>query len=102
VLDLQTLIDFVESEIVQIDMLFKKSNLPDFVDIKLVNKLIIKIRKKKYMVYKIILLSIVVFLVSSFTLFRKLSDKRIDKEDSKRINSIYQELVISMQIIQNL
>jgi hypothetical protein len=41
-LDLQTLIDFVESEIVQIDMLFKKSNLPDFVDIKLVNKLIIK------------------------------------------------------------
>jgi hypothetical protein len=34
-LDLQTLIDFVESEIVQIDMLFKKSNLPDFVDINL-------------------------------------------------------------------
>jgi hypothetical protein len=47
-LDLQTLIDFVESEIVQIDMLFKKSNLPDFVDIKLVNKLIIKIRKEIY------------------------------------------------------
>jgi hypothetical protein len=44
------------------------------------------------MVYKIILLSIVVFLVSSFTLFRKLSDKRIDKEDSKRINSIYQDI----------
>jgi hypothetical protein len=63
------LIDFVESEIVQIDMLFKKSNLPDFVDIKLVNKLIIK--EKKYMVYKIILLSIVVFFLGFFvsTLF---------------------------------
>jgi hypothetical protein len=45
-LDLQTLIDFVESEIVQIDMLFKKSK-PDFVDINLV-KLIIKIRKEIY------------------------------------------------------
>jgi hypothetical protein len=57
------------------------------------------------MVYKIILLSIVVFFLGFFvsTLFEKISDKRIDKEDSKRINSIYQEiLVISMQIIQNL
>jgi hypothetical protein len=28
--------------------IYKKSNLPDFVDIKLVNKLIIKIRKEIY------------------------------------------------------
>jgi hypothetical protein len=43
------------------------------------------------------------FLVSSFLLCLKLSDKRIDKEDSKRINSIYQKYwLISMQIIQNL
>ena len=47
-LDLQTLINFIEGEIIEIDMLFKKSNLPNFVDIKLVNKLIIKIRKEVY------------------------------------------------------
>jgi hypothetical protein len=29
-------------------------------------------------------------------LFRKLSDKRIDKEDSKRINSIYQEILVNI------
>jgi hypothetical protein len=50
------------------------------------------------MVYKIILLSIVVFFLGFFvsTLFRKLSDKRIDKEDSKRINSIYQEILVNI------
>jgi hypothetical protein len=49
------------------------------------------------MVYKIILLSIVVFFLGFFvSLFRKLSDKRIDKEDSKRINSIYQEILVNI------
>jgi hypothetical protein len=50
------------------------------------------------MVYKIILLSIVVFFVGFFisTLLRRLSDRRIDKEDSKRINSIYQEILVNI------
>jgi septation ring formation regulator EzrA len=48
------------------------------------------------MVYKIILLSIVVFFLGFFvsTLFRKLSDKRIDKEDSKKLIQIYQRNVV--------
>lgn len=46
--DLQTLIDHVESEIIEIDNLFKESNLPDKVDEKLINSLIIKIRKDVY------------------------------------------------------
>jgi predicted nucleotidyltransferase len=49
-IDLQTLIDGVESEIIEIDNLFNSSNLPDFVDNNFVNNLIIKIRK---LVYKI-------------------------------------------------
>ena len=47
-LDLQTLIDYVESEIVIVDKLFKESNLPDGVDQNLINNLIVKIRKKIY------------------------------------------------------
>lgn len=47
-LDLQTLIDYVESEIVIVDRLFKESNLPDEVDKNLINNLLIKIRKTIY------------------------------------------------------
>jgi hypothetical protein len=46
--DLQTLIDEVESEIVEIDKLFEESDLPDSVDQKFVDKLLIKIRKSIY------------------------------------------------------
>ena len=46
--DLQTLIDHVESEIAEITNLFKESNLPDRVDENLINSLIIKIRKDIY------------------------------------------------------
>ena len=46
--NLQTLIDGVESEIIEIDNLFNSSNLPDFVDNNFVNNLIIKIRKLVY------------------------------------------------------
>ena len=42
--DLQTLIDRAENDIVEIDELFKNSNLPDSVDVNLVNDLLIKIR----------------------------------------------------------
>jgi hypothetical protein len=47
-IDLQTLIDEVEKEIVEIDELFANSNLPDSVDQKFVNNLLIKIRKNIY------------------------------------------------------
>lgn len=47
-IDLQTLIDSVESEIVEIDKLFKQSNLPDSVDNNFINELIIKIRRNIY------------------------------------------------------
>ena len=47
-IDLQTLIDQVEAEIVEIDELFANSNLPDKVDESFVNKLLIKIRKNIY------------------------------------------------------
>jgi hypothetical protein len=47
-IDLQTLIDQVEKEIVEIDELFRESNLPDSVDEKFVNNLLIKIRKYIY------------------------------------------------------
>ena len=47
-IDLQTLIDEVEKEIVEIDELFANSNLPDSVDQKFVNDLLIKIRKNIY------------------------------------------------------
>lgn len=46
--DLQTLINDVESEIVEIDKLFKSSSLPDSVDTNFINELIIEIRKKIY------------------------------------------------------
>lgn len=47
-IDLQTLIDQVESEIIEIDELFASSNLPDKVDESFVNELLIKIRKNIY------------------------------------------------------
>ena len=47
-IDLQTLIDQVEKEIVEIDELFNNSNLPDSVNEKFVNNLLIKIRKNIY------------------------------------------------------
>jgi predicted nucleotidyltransferase len=47
-IDLQTLIDEVEKEIVEIDELFANSNLPDKVDKDFVNHLLIKIRKNIY------------------------------------------------------
>jgi hypothetical protein len=46
--DLQTLINHVEKEIIEIDKLFKNSNLPNSVDEKFINELIIKIRKSVY------------------------------------------------------
>ena len=46
--DLQTLIDKVEREIIEIDKLFEESNLPDMVDNKLIHNLIVKIRKEIY------------------------------------------------------
>jgi predicted nucleotidyltransferase len=47
-IDLQTLIDQVETEIVEIDELFVNSNLPDKVEEKFVDELLIKIRKSIY------------------------------------------------------
>jgi len=47
-IDLETLIDEVEKEIVEIDELFANSNLPDKVDKDFVNDLLIKIRKSIY------------------------------------------------------
>ena len=47
-IDLQTLIEQVESEIVEIDELFANSNLPDKVDESFVNEILIKIRKNIY------------------------------------------------------
>lgn len=47
-IDLQTLIDEVEKEIVEIDELFMNSNLPDSVDQNFINELLIKIRKNIY------------------------------------------------------
>jgi len=46
--DLQTLIDKVEKEIVEIDKLFEESNLPDSIDTEFINNLIVKIRKQIY------------------------------------------------------
>ena len=46
--DLQTLIDSVELEILEIDKLFSESSLPDSIDIDFINELIIKIRKELY------------------------------------------------------
>jgi hypothetical protein len=47
-IDLQTLIDHVESEIEEVDTLFKKSNLPEKVDENFINSLLVKIRKSVY------------------------------------------------------
>ena len=46
--DLQTLIDHVEKEIKEVDTLFKESNLPEKVDEKFINSLLVKIRKSVY------------------------------------------------------
>ena len=46
--DLQTLIDHVENEIKEIDILYKNSTLPDKVDMKLVEQILIDIRKQIY------------------------------------------------------
>ena len=43
--DLQTLIDHVQSEIGEIDRLFKESNLPDNISNEFINDILIKIRK---------------------------------------------------------
>jgi len=47
-IDLQTLIDEVEKEMVEIDELFANSNLPDKVEMDFINDLLIKIRKNIY------------------------------------------------------
>ena len=47
-IDLQTLIEQVEKEIVEIDELFANSDLPDKVDESFVNGILIKIRKNIY------------------------------------------------------
>ena len=46
--DLQTLIDSVEKEIIEVDKLFDNSELPDSIDIEFINNLIAKIRKQIY------------------------------------------------------
>ncbi len=46
--DLQTLIDNVESDIREIDQIFKNSNLPDKVDENFVHELLVKVRKEVY------------------------------------------------------
>ena len=47
-IDLQTLIDKVEKEIIEIDKLFEESNLPDSINAEFINNLIVKIRKQIY------------------------------------------------------
>ena len=47
-IDLQTLIDHVDSEIKEVDTLFKESNLPEKVDENFINSLLVKIRKSVY------------------------------------------------------
>jgi hypothetical protein len=46
--DLQSLIDHVEAEIKAVDELYKNSTLPDSVDTKLVEDILINTRKKIY------------------------------------------------------
>ena len=46
--DLQTLIDNVEKEIIEVDKLFDNSELPDSIDNEFINNLIVKIRKQIY------------------------------------------------------
>jgi hypothetical protein len=47
-IDLQTLIDRAEIDILEIDEIFKNSNLPESVDQSLVNNLLVKIRNQFY------------------------------------------------------
>jgi len=47
-IDLQSLIDRAENDIVEIDRLFKESDLPDSVDPEFVNNLLVSIRKEFY------------------------------------------------------
>ena len=47
-IDLQSLIDRAENDIIEIDNIFKKSNLPDSVDHKIVNDLLVRIRTEFY------------------------------------------------------
>jgi hypothetical protein len=49
-IDLQTLIDDVESEIKVIDKLFRESNFPDSLDIEFINDLLVIIRKEIYQI----------------------------------------------------
>ncbi len=46
--DLKTLIEYVEKEIIEIDKLFSNSSLPDSIDNDFVNDLLVKIRKQIY------------------------------------------------------
>ena len=46
--DLQSLIDRAENDILEIDILFNESNLPDSVDPDLTKSLLINIRRKIY------------------------------------------------------
>lgn len=46
--DLQSLIDHVEKEIVDVDRIFNESNLPDSVDLEFVDNLLVNIRRKSY------------------------------------------------------
>ena len=46
--DLETLINKVELEIKEIDNIFNESNLPEFVDLEMIDNLLISIRKKVY------------------------------------------------------
>lgn len=47
-MDLQSLIDHIESEIKEVDILYKNSNLPNSVDMNFVENLLISIRKNIY------------------------------------------------------
>jgi predicted nucleotidyltransferase len=47
-IDLQSLIDHVESEVIELNLLYKNSTLPDIVDRKLIESILIKIRKEIY------------------------------------------------------
>jgi len=47
-IDLQSLIDRAESDIIEIDRLFKESDLPDSVDLEFVNDLLVSTRKQFY------------------------------------------------------
>jgi hypothetical protein len=52
--DLQTLIDNVEKEIIEVDKLFDNSELPDSIDNEFINNLIVKIRKQIYKLWYLI------------------------------------------------